>query len=93
MAQAHHLDASASLASILEAALRAQQVPMSAQPLKRAPLRVLVGANMPAALIEIGYLTNDKQARQLPGAGFQNNVVQAVFNAILQFRARLEAQR
>jgi len=90
MAQASHIDASATLATMLETSLRAQQVPMSDRPVQRAPLRVLVGANMPAALLEIGYLTSPDQVKQLATPEFQTSVAQAIFDAVLQFRGYLE---
>ena len=51
---------SAAAARLFEAALR-QAVPMNPRALQQAPLRVLVGANMPAVLVEVGYLTNAEQ--------------------------------
>ena len=44
---------------------------------------------MPAVLIEMGYLTNAEQAKQLAGDGLQNAVVQALFDAIVKFRDTL----
>ena len=48
-------------------ALRAR-VEMSPRAVQQAPFRVLVGANMPAALVEIGYLSNPEQEQQLASA-------------------------
>ena len=39
----------------------APRVEMSPRAVQQAPFRVLVGANMPAALVEIGYLSNAEQ--------------------------------
>jgi N-acetylmuramoyl-L-alanine amidase len=41
---------------------------------------------MPAVLIEMGYLTNPEQGKQLAGADFQGAFVQAVLDAVLRFR-------
>ena len=84
-AQARHIDRSAAMARAVEASLRAR-VPMSARAIQQAPLRVLVGANMPAVLIEIGFLTNPDQEQALAGQEYQNSVVQALVDAIVQFR-------
>jgi N-acetylmuramoyl-L-alanine amidase len=92
LAQARHVDASAVLAGILEEDLRAQ-VPMSPRPRHEAPLRVLTGVNMPAALIEMAYLSNAEQERLAQTDAYQNSVAQALYNAIVQFRAHLESQR
>jgi len=84
-AQARHISQSAALARTVEAALRGR-VAMSPRALQQAPFRVLVGANMPAVLVEMGFLTNPAQARQLASEQFQNDVVQALVDAIVQFR-------
>ncbi len=75
-AQTAHLEESDALAKLLEAQLH-DRVPLAARPVDSAPLRVLESANMPAILIEIGYLTNPDQERQLASAEFQNPFVQA----------------
>ena len=91
LAQARHVDSSAVLAEMLEAQLRAH-VAMSRQPRQRAPLRVLAGVDMPAVLIEMGYLTNPEQAQLAISETFQTSVTQAIYDAIVAFRAYIEAQ-
>jgi N-acetylmuramoyl-L-alanine amidase len=89
LAQARHIGASSMLARVLEEELR-QRVPMSDRPLQQGPLRLLSAANMPAALVEMAYLTNAEQAKNARGDEFRNAVAQAVFNAIVRFRGFLE---
>jgi N-acetylmuramoyl-L-alanine amidase len=88
LAQTRHLDQSAAFADLLQQALH-DHVPLAPRPVDRAPLRVLESANMPAVLVELGYLTNAEQARLLGGDAFQNAVVQALFEAIVRFRDAL----
>ena len=85
MAQARYIDESAALAQLVEAALR-ERVPVSSRALQQAPLRVLVGANMPAVLVEMGFVTNAEQEKQLRSDDFQNTVVQALVGSITRFR-------
>jgi N-acetylmuramoyl-L-alanine amidase len=91
LAQARHVDASTVLAGILEQALRAQ-VTMSSRPRQDAPLRVLTGVDMPAALIEMAYLSNAEQERAAQSEAYQNSLAQAIYNAVLAFRTYLEGQ-
>jgi N-acetylmuramoyl-L-alanine amidase len=49
-------------------------------------MRVLESANMPAVVIEVGYLTNTEQAKVLASDAFQNALVAALFDAIVKFR-------
>ena len=90
LAQAAHVDASSRFASMLEEELE-KRGPMGPRPLQQAPMRVLSGANMPAALVEIAYLTNAEQERTVQSADFQSGVAQAIFDAIVRFRSYLEA--
>ena len=83
---------SAALASMLEDGLRAH-VTMSERPRQEAPLRVLMGVNMPAALIEMAYLTNVEQERQARSDAFQSVVAQGIYEAVLRFRGYLEEHR
>jgi N-acetylmuramoyl-L-alanine amidase len=88
LAQTRHLDQSSAFAELLQQALH-DHVPLSARPIERAPLRVLESANMPAILVELGYLTNADQAKMLGSDAFQNVVAQALFDAIVKFRDTL----
>lgn len=84
-AQVRHVDQSTELAHILEREFQ-NRVPLDARPFDRAPFRVLASANMPAVLIELGYVTNADQEKQLAAAEFQNTLVQAIADAVLKFR-------
>jgi N-acetylmuramoyl-L-alanine amidase len=86
LAQARYLDQSAAFAKAIEAALR-ERVPMSPRALQQGPFRVLVGANMPAVLVELGFLTNARQEQQLAGEEYQRVVVQALVEGIVRYRA------
>ena len=87
MAQARYVPESTAFARAMEAALRDRGIPMSARALQRAPFRVLVGANMPAVLVEMGFLTNAQDERRLAGEAQQNALVQALLDGILRYRA------
>jgi N-acetylmuramoyl-L-alanine amidase len=91
-AQAQHLAESAVLAGFIEEELR-KSIEMSPRALQQAPLRVLVGANMPAVLVEIGMLSNPDQEATLLTDGYKNQVVQAMYDAIVRYRARLAGAR
>ena len=88
-AQVRYLEQSAALASFVEQSL-ASRVEMSPRAVQQAPFRVLVGANMPAALVEIGYLSNADQETQLTTAAYQDQVAQALLDALIKFRELLE---
>jgi N-acetylmuramoyl-L-alanine amidase len=91
MAQARHLSESAAFAVLVEEELR-RRVEMSPNPVQQAPFRVLVAANMPAVLVEMGFLSNPEQEAQLTSDEFKNRVVQSLFDAITRYRGRIEAQ-
>jgi N-acetylmuramoyl-L-alanine amidase len=65
---------------------------MSPNPVQQAPFRVLVAANMPAVLVEMAFLSNPEEERLLATDEFKNKIVQALYDAILRYRSRVEAQ-
>ena len=89
MAQVRYLEQSAAFAEIVEAELRAR-VRMSSRAIQQAPFRVLVGANMPAVLVEMGFISNPVQERQLTSDQFQRAVVDALVASIIRFRDYLQ---
>jgi N-acetylmuramoyl-L-alanine amidase len=90
LAQARYIEESAALARAAEAALRGR-VPMAPRPLQQAPFRVLVGANMPAILVEMGYLTNPDQEKALGADAYQTSLAGALVDAIVTFRDGIPA--
>ncbi len=88
-AQLRFVDRSAVWARTLAEELRAR-VPMSPRGVQHAPLRVLVGANMPAALVEMGFISNPGQEVQLASPAFQDAFVDAVLQSIIRFRDMVE---
>ena len=85
MAQARHIEESARLARLIETSLR-ERVPMSPRAIQQAPFRVLVGANMPAVLVEMGFISNPEQERQLASEAFQSTIVQSIVDSVVRFR-------
>lgn len=55
---------------------------------KRAGFRVLVGALMPAVLVEVGFISNPTEARLLGTAAFQQKVAWALADGLDDFFAR-----
>lgn len=90
LAQIRHLDQSIALAAILEQQLH-DRVPLSTPAVEQAPLRILQSANMPAVLIEMGFLTNAAQEQTLNGGEFQATFVQGIYDAVVKFRDSLGA--
>lgn len=88
-AQERHLDRSSALATFVEQALRTR-VEMSPRGVQQAPLRVLVGANMPAVLVETGYVSHPQQERTLSSTDGQTHIAEALFDALLRFREQVD---
>ena len=51
---------------------------------------VLVGASMPAVLIEAGYLSNRREEKYLRSKSGQNAIARGIANAVVKFKAEYE---
>ncbi len=91
MAQLQHLEQSAAVAGLLEQSLRAR-VKMSPRAIQQAPFRVLVGANMPAVLVELGFVSNPAEEKLLGSHAYQLRLVDGIVDAVGRYRAQLEAR-
>jgi N-acetylmuramoyl-L-alanine amidase len=85
MAQAEHLQESSELASRLQEELAAA-TGGEMRGVKQAPFRVLVGAGMPAALVEIAFISNPQEEQQLASDAFQSKVAAALARGIERYR-------
>jgi N-acetylmuramoyl-L-alanine amidase len=92
MAQLQHLEQSAVVAGLVEQTLRSR-VKMSPRAIQQAPFKVLVGANMPAVLVELGFISNPEEEKLLASHPYQLRLVDALVDAVGRYRAQLEARR
>jgi N-acetylmuramoyl-L-alanine amidase len=88
MAQADHLSRSSEAAELIQADLNAL-AGLADRGVKQAPFRVLVGAAMPAVLVEVGFLTNADEERSLAGSDYRERIAVALAGAIGRFRDRV----
>jgi N-acetylmuramoyl-L-alanine amidase len=85
MAQAEHLEESSQLASRLQEEL-AVVTGSEGRGVKQAPFRVLVGAGMPAVLVEIAFISNPDEEQQLASEAYQAKVAAALARGIERYR-------
>ena len=88
LAQVTHVEDSALFAGFVDVELR-RRINMNTLTLQQAPFRVLVGANMPAVLVEMGFISNGLQEEQLASLAFQDRVVQGLLQSVVTYRESL----
>jgi N-acetylmuramoyl-L-alanine amidase len=59
---------------------------------KQAPFKVLVGATMPAALVEVAFITNPEEESKINSDAFQNIVVDALTRAVNRYKTEYETR-
>ncbi len=84
LAHVANLNASSQLALVIQTQLNALHG-ITDRGIKQAPFVVLTGATMPAALVEIGFLSNPDEAKRLLTPDFQAEIATAVAQAITTF--------
>ncbi len=59
---------------------------------KQAPFKVLVGATMPAALVEVGFISNAEEEAKLQTGEFQSLMVAAITRAVERYKTDYETR-
>lgn len=59
---------------------------------KQAPFKVLVGATMPAALVEVGFISNPDEEAKLQTDAFQTLMVEALTRAVQRYKTDYETR-
>ena len=59
---------------------------------KQAGFHVLVGATMPNVLVEVGFITNKYEAKQLAKAQYKREIAKGLFEAVIDFKNKYEKQ-
>ena len=67
--------------------------PGSSRGVKQAPFVVLMGVQMPASLVEIGFITNRADERILHSRSGRERIVQALAEAVQEFGRRYDERR
>jgi N-acetylmuramoyl-L-alanine amidase len=86
MAQAEHLEESSSLASRLQEEL-AGATGHETRGVKQAPFRVLVGAAMPAVLVEVAFISHPEEEKLLGSDAYQAKIAAALTKGIRRYQS------
>jgi len=86
MAQAEHLEESSALASRIQEEL-SQVTGNPGRGVKQAPFRVLVGAAMPAVLIEVAFISHPEEEKLLASDPYQSKVAAALMRGVARYQA------
>lgn len=84
MAHVEHLSRSSRLAEIIQEEMN-QLAGTRNRGVKQAPFRVLVGAAMPAVLVEVGFLSNAQEEDRLAVEQYRERVAKALASAVHQY--------
>jgi len=92
MAQASYLEESSRLATRVQEEL-ASVTGSEGRGIKQAPFRVLVGAAMPAVLVEVAFISNPDEEKLLASDAYQWRIAAALMRGIARFMAEKQAAR
>jgi N-acetylmuramoyl-L-alanine amidase len=91
LAQQAYLGESSRFAQAIQEELNAA-TSVANRGVKQAPFKVLVGATMPAALVEVGFITNPEEEEKLKSEEFQNLMVEALTRAVQRYKTDYETR-
>ncbi|MFQ5525744.1 MAG: N-acetylmuramoyl-L-alanine amidase [Thermoanaerobaculia bacterium] len=89
LAQSRYLGQSQSLAGLVQDELN-QALGLRDRGVKQAPFRVLLGAAMPAVLVELGFLSNPTEKGKLQDSEYRGELIDALVRAVSRYKATLE---
>lgn len=91
LAQSHHMAESQRLANMIQGELN-EMLQLKDRGVKQAPFRVLMGATMPAVLVELGFISNPDEEKKLKDPLYRDQLVDALSRAIAHYKAQVENQ-
>jgi N-acetylmuramoyl-L-alanine amidase len=89
LAQSHHLAASQRLANLIQGEVNSA-LRLRDRGVRQAPFTVLLGATMPAVLLELGFLSNPEEEQRLLNPFYRSDLLDAVVRAVLRYYAQNE---
>lgn len=89
LAQSHFLSESQELATLIQQELNGA-LELRDRGVKQAPFVVLMGAAMPAVLVELGFLSNPEEERKLQDPAYRAQLTAALTRAIGTYKQQVE---
>ena len=89
LAQTRHLSESQRFATLIQGELN-ETLQLRDRGVKQAPFRVLRGAEMPAVLVELGFLSNPEEEKKLQDAAYRGELAEALTRAVARYKALVE---
>jgi N-acetylmuramoyl-L-alanine amidase len=91
LAQQEYIQESSRFAQVVQEEMNAA-TSVQNRGVKQAPFKVLVGATMPAALVEVAFISNPEEEAKLQSEAFQTRVVEALTRAVERYKRDYEAR-
>lgn len=85
----HRIESSLRLTETLAQVWNAENAHQRAA-IKQAPFYVISKTNMPSVLIEIGFLTNPQEVKNMMTAGYQEKVARKIYSALLTYKEKMD---
>jgi len=92
LAQSAFLKESSVLAEMVQENLN-DALDIANRGIKQAPFRVLMGATMPAILIEVAFITSPEEEKRLKDPAFKDRVSGAIFDSVRKFHDKYDQAR
>ncbi len=89
LAQSYHLAESQRFANLVQEELNLA-LGLRDRGVKQAPFTVLMGAKMPAVLVELGFLSNPEEEEKLRSPLYRAELVDALVRAVGRFKRQIE---
>ena len=86
LAQSHHMSESQRFAALIQEELN-KALELRNRGVKQAPFRVLMGAAMPAVLVEFGFLSNPREEERLTDPLYRSRLADALVDAVTRYKA------
>ncbi len=91
LAQSQYLAESSKLAEDIQENLN-ELLRIESRGVKQAPFKVLMGATMPAVLVEIGFITNSDEEARLKDSSYREKIAQAIIDSVAAFKEQVGKQ-
>jgi N-acetylmuramoyl-L-alanine amidase len=87
LAQSAYLKESSDLAEMIQSRLN-ETLGVRNRGIKQAPFRVLMGATMPAVLVEVAFISSPEEEKSLREPAFKDRIADSVADSVRRFREK-----